>query len=76
MTSSVIPLLAPTVKPYGPGLATHDMPCSICTEATAVLFTNDGTFHPCRSCQEKGWTTVRAKSRLQRWVLQTFFDPI
>lgn len=54
-------LLSPTIQTDGGPWARHNMSCPVCSVRVAVLDLDDGTFHPCWSCQEKGWELRRTK---------------
>lgn len=48
-------LWQPTIETDGGPWATHNMPCPVCLNKKAIIYLNDGSFHPCGECQMKGW---------------------
>lgn len=56
----------------------HDQACCVYHSGeeirSAILECNTGIFHPSWHAQEAGWKLVQAKTRFQRWLLNTFFE--
>ena len=48
--------------------AVHNMPCATCHGEKAVLFLNDGRFHPCDKCSQKGWVTLKLSPFWRRFL--------
>jgi len=55
-------------------MGVHDVPCPVCWNNHAILYTNVSLhsgrrqFQPCHECEEKGWQIVR----LPRWLRRFF----
>lgn len=62
----------PLVEVLGP-LALHDQRCAVLPGESAVLYMNDGVFHPSWKAQIDGWHLVRATTRVQRFILRYMF---
>ena len=50
----------------GAPVARHNFPCAVCRSEKAVLQLDTGIFHPCWTCQRKGWDLVH-RSRFAKW---------
>lgn len=66
----------PVVHTDGGPWAFHDVACPVCSENKAIVYLNDGTFQPCSTCAEQGWTLYQM-SKLQRkrkqWMSKLFY---
>lgn len=51
----------------------HTMRCAVLPGKHAVLAAT-GVFHPSWTAQAAGWRLVQAKTKLQKFVLNTFFN--
>ena len=61
-------LLRATVKTDGMGCS-HDMPCAIHKDESAVLQMNHGVFTPSWKAQQEGWMLIKPP-RWVRWILK------
>jgi hypothetical protein len=57
------PMMIPTVVTDGGPWALHNMPCPICLQRRAMLNLDDGTFHPCDTCRNRGWELRQRRRR-------------
>ena len=48
------------VIPYGPGLQSHNIPCYVCFDDSAVF---SDTVQPCWSCINEGWVLSKKDNR-------------
>lgn len=53
-------MFKPTIEDHGKFIS-HDMPCAICLRSGAQYYI--GVFHPCVTCDEKGWRLIQLTER-------------
>lgn len=53
--------------------AEHDQRCAVLPGESAVMQMDGWIFHPSWEAQSQGWHLIRAKTRLQKYVLRKLF---
>jgi|SRR5882724_5539791 len=55
-------IILPVVDDMSAPVSDHDQCCHVCWTQKAVLDMNTGVFHPCWTCQKKGWRLAKRSS--------------
>lgn len=58
MSDDTDTILTPTIVDHRL-FVVHNMPCAVCRDEKAVYSCNTGVFHPCWTCQWRGYRLIR-----------------